>query len=72
MNSKFETIRNCIYRKYSEDYLKQILIDFHMQQLDIQNFNIENRNISKVLNHFFEDLIFRAKSKMGSILRLIS
>ncbi len=65
MESRIETIRNFIYRKYSEDYLRQILLDFHMQQLDIQNFDIENRNISKVLNHFFEDLIFSAKSKNG-------
>lgn len=65
MESRIETIRNCVYRRYSEDYLKQILIDFHIQQLNIQNFDIENRNISKVLNHFFENLIFSAKSKNG-------
>lgn len=65
MDSRIETIRNNIYRKYSEEYLRQILINFHMQQLDIQNFVIENRNISKVLNHFFEDLMFSAKSKNG-------
>lgn len=65
MESRIETIRNSIYRKYSEDYLRKILLDFHMEQLNIQNFDIENRNISKVLNHFFEDLIFSAKSKNG-------
>ena len=52
MDARIETIRNNIYRKYSEEYLRQILINFHMQQLDIQNFVIENRNISKVLNHY--------------------
>lgn len=65
MESRFETIRNSIYRRYEEDYLKQILIDFCMQQLNLSDFNIENRNISKILNHFFEDLIYRAKSKNG-------
>lgn len=65
MESRVETIRNNIYRRYSEDYLRKILIDFQKQQLNIQNFSIENRNISKVLNHFFDDLIFRAKSKNG-------
>lgn len=65
MESRFETIRKGIYRSYEEDYLKQILIDFCMQQLTLSDFNIENRNISKLLNHFFEDLIYRAKSKNG-------
>lgn len=65
MESRVETIRNNIYRRYSEDYLRKILIDFQKQQLNIQNFSIENRNISKVLNHFFDDLILRAKSKNG-------
>lgn len=65
MESRFETIRKGIYRRYEEDYLKQVLIDFCMQQLTLSDFNIENRNISKLLNHFFEDLIYRAKSKNG-------
>ncbi len=29
------------------------------------NYNIENRNVSKILNYFFEDLIYKAKSKNG-------
>lgn len=65
MESRFETIRNSIYRRYEEDYLKQILLAFYMQQLNLSDFSIENRNISKILNHFFEDLIYRAKSKNG-------
>lgn len=70
MESRFETIRNSIYRGYEEDYLKQILIDFYKQQLNLSDFNIENRNISKILNHFFDDLIYRAKSKNGKIFSL--
>lgn len=65
MESRVEAIRNNIYRRYSEDYLRKILIDFQKQELNIQDFSVENRNISKVLNHFFDDLIFRAKSKNG-------
>lgn len=65
MESRFEIIRNSIYRRYEEDYLKRILEDFCMQQLSLSDFNIENRNISKILNHFFDDLIYRAKSKNG-------
>lgn len=65
MESRFETIRNSIYRRYEEDYLRQILTEFCMQQLNTLDFNIENRNISKILNHFFDDLIYRAKSKNG-------
>ncbi len=65
MESRFETIRNGIYRKYDENYLEQILIDFYNQQLNLSEFNIENRNVSKILNHFFDDLIYRAKSKNG-------
>lgn len=65
MESRLEDIRKSIYRKYDEDYLKRILIGFYKKQLDVTNFSIENRNISKILNHFFEDLIYRAKSKNG-------
>ncbi len=65
MESRVEDIRNNIYRRYSEDYLRKILMEFHKQRLNIQNFSIENRNISKVLNHFFDDLILSAKSKNG-------
>lgn len=65
MESRVEAIRNNIYRRYSEDHLRKILIDFQKQELNIQDFSVENRNISKVLNHFFDDLIFRAKSKNG-------
>jgi len=65
MESRIETIRNGIYRKYDESYLKQILINFSKQQLNISEYNIENRNVSKILNHFFDDLIYRAKSKNG-------
>jgi len=65
MESRVEAIRNNIYRRYSEDYLRKILIDFQKQELNIQDFSVENRNISKVLNHFFDDLIFRSKSKNG-------
>ena len=57
MESRFETIRNNIYRRYNDDYLRKILIDFQGQQLNTQNFSVENRNISKILNHFFDDLI---------------
>lgn len=60
-----ESIRKNIYHSYNEEYLKKILIDFHNQTLDTNNFNIENRNINKVLNNFFEDLIYKAKSKNG-------
>ena len=60
-----ESIRKNIYHSYNEEYLKKILIDFHNQTLDTNNFNIENRNINKVLNKFFEDLIYKAKSKNG-------
>ncbi len=60
-----ENIRKNIYHSYNEEYLKKILIDFSNQTLDTNNFNIENRNINKVLNSFFEDLIYKAKSKNG-------
>ena len=60
-----ENIRKNIYHSYNEKYLKKILIDFSNQTLDTNNFNIENRNINKVLNSFFEDLIYKAKSKNG-------
>ena len=60
-----ESIRKNIYHSYNEEYLKKILIDFSNQTLDTNNFNIENRNINKVLNSFFEDLIYKAKSKNG-------
>lgn len=65
MASRFDDIRQNIYRHYDEEYLKKILIDFYMQTLDVSNFSVENRNISKILNHFFEDLIYIAKSKNG-------
>ena len=52
-----ENIRKNIYHNYNEEYLKKILVEFYNQTLDINNFNIENRNINKVLNNFFEDLI---------------
>lgn len=60
-----ENIRKNIYHNYNEEYLKKILVEFYNQTLDINNFNIENRNINKVLNNFFEDLIYKAKSKNG-------
>ena len=65
MESRFATIRNNIYRRYNDDYLRKILIDFQGQQLNTQNFSVENRNISKILNHFFDDLILSSKSKNG-------
>lgn len=65
MESRFETIRNNIYRRYDEEYLKKILIGFYNQQLNLSEFNNENRNVSKILNHFFNDLIYKAKSKNG-------
>jgi len=65
MESRFDIIRNSIYRRYEEDYLKKILIDFYNQQLNLSEFNVENRNISKILNHFFDDLIYKSKSKNG-------
>ena len=60
-----ERIRKNIYHSYNEEYLKKILVNFYNQTLDTNNFNIENRNINKVLNSFFEDLIYNAKSKNG-------
>jgi len=65
MESRFENIRKNIYHKYNEDYLKKILIDFYEQQLNLSDFTIESRNINKILNYFFEDLLYRAKSKNG-------
>lgn len=65
MKSRLETVRNNIYHNYDEHYLKQILINFYNQDLDLTNYNIENRNVSKILNYFFEDLIYKAKSKNG-------
>ncbi len=65
MESRIETIRNHIYRKYDEFYLQQILIDFYNQQLNLFEFNVDNRNVSKILNHFFDDLLYKAKSKNG-------
>lgn len=44
-----ENIRKNIYHNYNEEYLKKILVEFYNQTLDINNFNIENRNINKVL-----------------------
>lgn len=60
-----ENIRKNIYHSYNEEYLKKILVDFYNQTLNTNNFNIDNRNINKVLNSFFEDLIYKAKSKNG-------
>ena len=65
MESRFENIRKNIYRKYDEETLKRILKDFYSQQLCVSKFNLENRNVSKILYHFFEDLIYKAKSKNG-------
>lgn len=65
MELRLEHIRNDIYRRYDEKSLQKILIDFYNQQLNTSEFNVENRNISKVLNHFFDDLIYKAKSKNG-------
>lgn len=68
MEPRLESIRNGIYHDYDECYLKQILINFYNQNLDKTNYNIENRNVSKILNYFFEDLIYKAKSKNGKYL----
>ena len=61
MESRFETIRNNIYRRYNDDYLRKILIDFQGQQLNTQNFSVENRNISKIFKYtsikFWAELI---------------
>lgn len=38
MEASFENIRKNIYQEYEEDYLKQILIDFYKQQLNLLNF----------------------------------
>lgn len=65
MATNFEHIREHIYPKYDEEYLKRILLHFFNQQLDISTFDIENRNVNKILSHFFEDLIYDAKSKNG-------
>lgn len=61
----FEYIREHIYPKYDEEYLMKILLHFYRQQLNVSTFDIENRNVNKILSHFFEDLIYAAKSKNG-------
>ena len=66
MTSRLEDIRQNINHHYDEKYLKNILIDFHSQNLDNSNFYVENRNVSKLLNYFFDDLIYMAKSKNGT------
>lgn len=63
--SRLDSVREHIYHKYDEEYLKRILLAFSNQKIDCSNFDIENRNINKILNHFFEDLIYGAKSKNG-------
>ncbi len=65
MSIDYEYIRENIHVKYDELYLKKILLSFYNQSLDISTFSIENRNINKVLNYFFEDLLYNAKSKNG-------
>lgn len=63
--NRLDNIRENICRHYDEEYLKRVLLNFHRQILDSSNFNIGNRNVNKILNHFFDDLIYRAKSKNG-------
>lgn len=65
METSYSDIRENIHIKYDEGYLKKILLNFYNQSLDSSNFNIENRNVSKILDYFFQDLIYRAKSKNG-------
>lgn len=62
---RIDNIRKNIYHQYNEQYLESILKTFSSQNLDSSHFDIQNRNISKLLNYFFEDLIFQAKSKNG-------
>ena len=62
---RLDSIREHIYHRYDEKYLKEILVAFSNQKLDCSNFDIENRNINKILNYFFEELIYKAKSKNG-------
>lgn len=61
----FDYIRENIHPRYSERYLEKELLRFHNQSLDITNFYVENRSATKILNYFFEDLIYNAKSKNG-------
>lgn len=65
MKTSYRDIRENIHIKYDEEHLKKILLNFYNQSLDSSNFNIENRNVSKILDYFFQDLIYRAKSKNG-------
>lgn len=62
---RLDSVRKNIYRSYDEEYLKRILVDFSVQVFDYSNLKVENRNITKVLNHFFDDLIYQSKSKSG-------
>lgn len=65
MKTNYSDIRKNLHVEYNEEYLKNILLNFYNQILDNTNFRIENRNINKILDFFFQDLIYIAKSKNG-------
>lgn len=60
-----DIIRDSINIQYDEKELETILLQFCNQPLNHDNFYIQNRSISKVLAYFFNDLIYKAKSKNG-------